>query len=237
MSFLLQALLVTQFIHAAPVSMPKGRSIGQPQTLQMEMVENSGPLANFETIEDILPEGASIDGWTDDQVENFYKDQLDFTNYWMDRVQESAQNLNYLGRYETAGKGGRAGLSAIACMSLAIQGEAGAEPMAGKLAVAETVMARAKGRADRVCSVVFAHAQFESLANGRRKSPNAECVRAAHATIKKGGKCGFDHFINKKLQRQMGRAIPRWVINFERKGCATKRVRAHTFYSSCNCKR
>ncbi len=236
LSFMLHVLVATQMVHAAPISMPEGESVGSPNSLQVEFFENSGPLANLETITDILPDDEGIEGWSDAQVEEFYRDQLDFAQYWLDRVQESALNLNHIGEYQTAGSGGRAGLSAIACMSLVIQGEAGGEPMAGKIAVGETVMARAKGNPAKVCSVVFARGQFESMTKRKRK-PSADCVRAAHTTIKKGGKCGYDYFLSKSLQRALGRRIPTWAISFERRGCASKKIGVHTFYSSCNCRR
>lgn len=209
---------------------------GAPLTLAEEQLLMQGPLSQLETEIDSISPNDDLSSWTDDQIESTYSDQMNETREWMNRLIRNKNFLNEMTRHGVAAKGGGKGMSALSCMSLAIQGEAGAEPYAGKVAVGETIMARAKGNASRVCAVIFAKAQFESMTK-RVPKPNADSVRAAKAVLQKGGACGYDHFLNKKLQRRLGRPIPKWVHNFERWGCASKTIGQHTFYSSCNCKR
>lgn len=209
-------------------------SLGEPLSMEEEQFLENSPFAELETVEDSMTASDDLSVWTDDQIENVYGDDLEFTR----SILEEVTNNPFFGmsRDFMANKNKKGQMSALSCMALAIQGEAGAEPYAGKVAVGETIMARAKGQASKVCSVIFAKAQFESMSK-RVPKPNADSVRAAKAALAKGGKCGYDHFINKKLQRKLGRKIPQWVRNFEKWGCATKTIGQHTFYSSCNCKR
>ncbi|HRO67261.1 MAG TPA: cell wall hydrolase [Pseudobdellovibrionaceae bacterium] len=214
-------------------------SLGAPMTYREQISLQFGSLESFETAEDDA-DVANMDSWTDDQIESYYEEQLETTRDWLERATGRPEVLNLLNQYQVAaakGKTKKSGMTALSCMAVAIQGEAGGEPYAGKVAVGETIMARAGGKSSRVCAAIFAKAQFESMAKGRLPKANAESLKAAKATLAKGGKCGYDHFINKKLQVRMGRKIPQWVRNFEKWKCATKTVGQHTFYSSCNCKR
>lgn len=214
-------------------------SLGAPMSSREQISLQFGALENFETPEDDT-DVRDMESWTDDQIESFYEDQINTTREWLDRVTGRPEAANLLSEYQVAAAKGitkKSGMTALSCMAVAIHGEAAGEPYAGKVAVGETIMARAGGKSSRICAVIFAKAQFESMAKGRLPKANAESIKAAKATLAKGGRCGYDHFINKKLQVRMGRKIPKWVHNFEKWKCATKNVGQHTFYSSCNCKR
>lgn len=220
-------------------------SFGQPDSLAAQLLQESDALVNLITIEDTVPEGENIDNWTDEQVEAFYYDDLEFTNDWLDRVQQNSASLVDVGtsmeatipRTKARKKSRRSGMSAMSCMAAAIQGEAGAESAAGKKLVGAAIMRRAGGSAARVCQVVFANSQFESMDGRRRRAPSAASIRAAKSALALGGKCTYDHFINKKLQRDLGRKIPQWVRNFERWGCRSTKIGGHHAYASCDCKR
>ena len=54
-------------------------------------------------------------------------------------------------------------------------------------------------------------------------------LRIAEAAIRRGGGCGFDHFLNKSLQRRLGRAIPSWARDFERRGCLMREAVGREF--------
>jgi hypothetical protein len=213
-------------------------SFGEPETLGSLIYREEGPFGNLETPVDDLASEENIDMWTDAQIETHYRAAWELTNEILDQPATSGA-AKRMGYYTAASLGntGRSGISAMTCMGVAIQGEAGGEPQSGKVAVGETIMARAKGIPSRICAVVFAGGQFESMLHRMRKV-SADSLRAAHSTISERPKtCGFDYFLNKGLQLRLKRSIPEWVHNFEREGCASKIEGQQTFYSSCNCRR
>jgi hypothetical protein len=218
-----------------------GTSIGEPESERIRMMLSYGPLSRLSTGTGLLPEGQSFDQISDADLEAIYRQDLEFTEYWLNRTAADPEALNSIGEsvyaHDTRQGGVTQGpkMTALSCMAVAIHGEAAGEPMAGKLAVGETIMVRAGGRADRVCSVVFARAQFETMTN-RQGQVGADSLRAAEVSLQRGPGCGLDHFINKRLQLQLGRKIPTWVHNFERRGCLKREIGQHTFYSSCNCR-
>lgn len=212
--------------------LPQGVSIGFPETAETELAQEFFR-RGLQT--GLGFENEDLKSWTDDQIENRFQDEIDLTYELMERAALDPVDAIISGGQIEAARGS-GGMSSLTCMAIAIQGEAGGESAAGKAAVAETIMSRAKGEASRVCSVVFARAQFEAMSK-KAKKPSAETMRIAQDALKRGNKCGFDHFINKKLQLSLGRKIPTWVHEFERRGCRTQKIGLHTFYSSCNCKR
>jgi hypothetical protein len=225
------------------MSLVKGQSIGEPVSLDLAVLENSGPFAKLRTKVDLANQNVDFSQWSDDQIEEFYRDSVNTTNRLLDEVARNPRLADAIGNYLVAEADAGASkpddksqMTSMSCMAAAIQGEAGAESMEGKLLVGETVMARAGGQAEKVCAVIFARAQFESMTK-RVKAVNADSLKAAKMTLEKpAGQCGYDHFINKKLQRKLGRKIPKWVRNFEKWGCTTKEEGGHTFYKSCECK-
>lgn len=218
--------------------MPQGQSIGFPDTMEVFNFQNS-VLADLETAVDSLPTDVDPSTLTDEQLENYYDSELNFVESLLSEVRgrpEVVAQLGWVLEANAKKTGGRQGMSALTCMAVALEGEAGGEPAAGKAAVAETIMTRAGGNPSRVCSVVFARAQFEAMTKPKKK-PSAETLRIARAAVNSGKKCGFDHFINKSLQLELGRKMPTWVYNFERRGCRSAKIGQHTFYSACSCKR
>ncbi len=222
---------------SASTHMPRGSSVGEPETLEMILFEDDN--FGFETIEDSAPANEDISKWSERKIFRHYQQEIDQTNFWLDQVRKSPQEiarLNHdveIAKRSVRRRGPR--MSGLTCMAIAIQGEAGGEPAAGKAAVAQTIMTRAGGNPARICSVVFARAQFEAMAK-RARQPSAETMKVAQAAIRRGKKCGFDHFINKRLQRSLGRRIPSWVFTFERRGCLHRRIGLQDYYSSCNCR-
>jgi hypothetical protein len=221
------------------LAMPAGQSLGEPESERIHMMLNYGPLANFSTGTGLPPAGQSFDQMSDAEIEELYRQDLAFTEHWLNQAAANPEALSYLGQsayaHNSDASPGGPRMSALSCMAVAIHGEAAGEPMAGKLAVGETIMVRAGGRPDRVCSVVFARAQFESMTK-RQGQAGADSLRAAEISLQRGPGCGLDHFINKRLQLQLGRKIPKWVHNFENRGCMKREIGQHTFYSSCNCR-
>jgi Cell Wall Hydrolase len=151
----------------------------------------------------------------------------------------SASTSSSYGLFSAADSARRPRMSALSCLATAIEGEAGGEPLAGKRAVAQTIMDRAGGSAGRVCAVIFAAHQFESMDKRHLPAPSAECMQVAREALgsHEGKSCGFDYFIAKSLQRALHRQIPDWVRDFQRRGCLHKRIGEQDYYSSCNCKR
>ena len=218
--------------------MPRGLSVGEPETLETILFEDDN--FAFETIDDSVPKKEDLSKWSDKKIFRHYQQEIDRTNFWLDQVRKSPQEITRLNHdVEVARRSfrpQRLRMSGLTCLAIAIQGEAGGEPAAGKAAVAQTIMTRAQGNPARVCSVIFARAQFEAMVK-RARQPSAETMRVARSAIRSGKKCGFDHFINKRLQLALGRRIPSWVHTFERRGCYHRRIARQDYYSSCNCRR
>ena len=216
---------------------PEDESIGAPPSDRFWLTLHDR-LATFETPATPVPEDEDTERWSDEKLLGFFKDEIDATSLWLDKVAASPDAVKDLGGEQIAAKGfkARPKMSGVTCMAIAIQGEAGGEPAAGKAAVAQTIMSRAGGSPARVCAVVFAYGQFEAMRK-RLPRPSAESLRVAQAAIRKGRGCGFDHFLNKSLQRSLGRAIPSWAVDFERRGCLHKKIGQQDYYSSCHCAR
>ncbi len=214
---------------------------GGPDSLAVSLSMENGPLATFETPDDNGNADVDLNGLTDDQVEALYNDDLQFTQDQLDKVVSGQESLDMLGTNQVASRkknAGHASMSALTCLAVAIQGEAGGESDLGKKAVANVVLARAGGSSGRVCGAVFARAQFESMDGRHRAKVSAASLRAAKQALSgKGGRCAYpgDHFINKNLQRKLGRPIPCWVRNFESWGCKGTKVGQQIFYNSCKC--
>jgi len=215
----------------------RDESIGAPPSMELEIILHD-KLADFETPATLVAEDEDTEQWSDERFLEFYRDEIGATAFWIHRIASSPDAINQLGEEQIAAQRfkARPKMSGVSCMAVAIQGEAGGESAAGKAAVAETIMSRAGGNPARVCAVVFAYAQFEAMTK-RLLRPSAETLRIAQAAIRRGKGCGFDHFLNKSLQRSLGRAIPSWVRNLERRGCRHKKIGQQDYYSSCHCAR
>ena len=221
-------------------------AVGSPMKPEAQALLD-GALRDFETDAYEAREGDQ----TDEDIINSQEEAIRDTLDWLERSGRDSNELNTLSELFTEEQGtaygimkrpvrrpGRPKMSGLTCLAVGIEGEAGGESEAGKRAVAITIMRRAKGNPGRVCAVIFASHQFESI--GRRlPRPSASSMRVAMSVIKSGvGKtCTWDHFIAKSLQRRLGRKIPAWVRDFERRGCAHKRIGNQDYYASCNCKR
>lgn len=231
-------LALTAQMALAHSKLQKGRSIGDAETLDSVLFNEDNGL-DFETDEDSTPNRESLTKWSDQKIERQFREEVDNVNYWLDQLAGSEDGVSRFARdveaAQRTAKPGRTKMSGLTCLAIAIQGEAGGEPTAGKAAVAETIITRAGGNPARICSVVFAHAQFEAMTK-RRRQPTAETMRVAQAAIKRPKACGFDHFINKSLQRKLGRKIPSWVTHYEKRGCRHAKIGLQDYYSSCNCK-
>ncbi len=209
-------------------------SMGEPEPLFFQIMQESGELEALQTENGVVPH---FDELSDEQIYQIYGEQWQWTQDVLDSVLFTPEGpiFGLVSTMASKNKSSRnTSLSSVTCLAMGIHGEARGEPMSGKLAVGETLMIRAGGKSNRICAALFARGQFESARKNRGFS--AEAMRAAKATLaKKISSCGFDYFYNKKLQKQLKRRTPDWVLNFERRGCAQKKVGLHTFYSSCKC--
>lgn len=218
-------------LQSAPIS---GDSLGEPESedslaLEEEIAQHI-KLENEEFAEE------DFSRLSDKELEDVYASEWDSINGAIDMFATTGVLIqpepSVMG---AAKKKSGGGMSGMACLGLGIQGEAGGESLEGMIAVGRTLLNRAGGSMGRVCAALFARGQFESMQKRNRKVSGAS-MRAAQQAAKLGS-WPYDHFINKVLQRKMGRKIPKWVINFERRGCLIKNVGLHTFYASKNCKR
>lgn len=233
--------MVAQMSFAATGSsskLPKGRSFGEPESLEMILFHENNNL-DFETDEDSTPNGENLKNWSDAKIQSHFQQEVDNVNFWMDELARSDQGASRFAHDVEAAQRtsipGRTKMSGLTCLAIAVEGEAGGEPAAGKAAVAQTIMTRAGGNPARVCSVVFAHAQFEAMTK-RPRQPSADTMRAAQAAINNHRSCGFDHFINRSLQLSLHRKIPSWVSYYQKHGCRHAKIGEQDYYSSCDCK-
>jgi hypothetical protein len=211
-----------------------GESLGAPES--EDAVELEEQIAQYLQVDDKESSEKDFTQWSDAELEEVYSSEWDSINVALDTfstlgVLENSQT-SVMGAAKKKKSGG---MSGMACLGLGIQGEAGGESLQGMIAVGRTILKRAGGSMGRVCAALFARSQFESMQKRNRKV-SAASLRAAQQSAKLGS-WPYDHFINKVLQRKMGRKIPKWVVNFERRGCLVKNVGLHTFYASQNCKR
>lgn len=231
-------LILSFQVASAHSKLPQGRSIGEAESLDSVLFSQDTGL-DFETDEDSTPNRESLTKWSDKKIERHFRDEVDNVNYWLDQLAASEDGVSRFQKdveaAQRSARPGRTKMSGLTCLAIAIQGEAGGEPAAGKAAVAETILTRAGGNPARICSVVFAHAQFEAMTK-RARQPSAETMRVAQAAIKNPKSCGFDHFINKRLQLSLGRKIPSWVISYQKRGCRHAKIGQQDYYSSCSCK-
>lgn len=214
-------------------SLEDGQSLGDPQTEDTQHIENE--IAERLVLkEDTFSNTEDFSHLNDQELEEAYGDEWNSLNDAIDSFATTGvfapQETSIMG---AAKRGG--GMSGMSCLGLGIQGEAGGESMEGMIAVGRTLLRRAGGNMGKVCSALFARGQFESMMKRPRKV-SAASLRAAQQSAKLGS-WPYDHFINKVLQRKLGRKIPAWVIKFEKRGCLVKNVGLHTFYASQNCKR
>lgn len=212
-----------------------GTSLGEPETNESLILEDE--ISQHLVVEDdVFGQGEDFSQLSDKEIEDAYADDLESLNTAIDTFAQTGllvpQETMLAAKTKKKGGGGMSGMS---CLGLGIQGEAGGESHEGMVAVGRTLLRRAGGSIAKVCSALFARGQFESMQKRNRKV-SAASLRAAQASVA-AGSWPYDHFINKVLQRRMGRKIPQWVRNFEKWGCLVKNVGAHTFYASKNCKR
>jgi hypothetical protein len=226
----------------------RGTSLGEPEgaesLFRQDYIEQS-----FETGEDVLSADENIDDMSDEEIEQVYAEQWETVNAVMDEMEgeesilprvnlammSAATTKKITTKKKSSTKSKGSGMSGMACLGLGIQGEAGGESREGMVAVGRTLLNRAGGNLGRVCAALFAKAQFESMQKRSRKV-SAASLRAAQQVAKLGSWI-YDHFLNKVLQRKLGRKIPTWAVKFERKGCSSKKVGGHTFYASKHCGR
>ena len=112
--------------------------------------------------------------------------------------------------------------------------EAGNQPAAGKLAALFTAINRAKRSGRSVADEINAPGQYEGVDTGvgakfdpsspEYQSVMNDVVAPAFAGQVEDPTGGMTHFINKDLQRKLGRSIPKWAEN------EGLQIGAHTFY-------
>lgn len=128
-----------------------------------------------------------------------------------------------------------ANLKDVACISQAVQGEAGNQTMEGKIAVAHVILNRTKDEAfpDTACGVVKQKGQFDFLSKARKLNEENEAVRqqmeeSIKATILvvngevKDPTRGSLYFANPKLSTDMA-----WLRRLKK----IVRIDDHVFYA------
>lgn len=210
----------------------QGQSLGEPETTESQAIEEQ-ILHSLTVREELDAEPQDFSQLTDEELEAIYREEWEELNSALDVF--ALTGIITAESVMGAAKSKKGGMSGMSCLGLGIQGEAGGESSAGMVAVGRTLLRRAGGNINKVCSALFARGQFESMQK-RNRQVSAASMRAAQESVKQGS-WPYDHFINKRLQLRLGRKIPAWVRTFERKGCLTKNVGEHTFYASKNCKR
>ena len=123
----------------------------------------------------------------------------------------------------------------VACLSQAVHGEAGNQPMEGKIAVAHVIMNRTKDEAfpETACGVVKQKGQFDFLSNVRKLKEDNDAVKMqmhesiAAAVLVMNGEAidptnGALFFVNQKLSTDRA-----WLQRLRK----IVRIKDHTFYA------